>query len=177
MTDSITLLNDVVLDYKTRRPKDCIDASRIINRLYLGSYDNAATCKDGLVNYKITHILTIGYDMPNEFPKDFIYHLIKLQDNALEDISSYFTECFEFIDNALASNNNNRILVHCFAGISRSATIVVAYLMHSMGLSYVESCECVRKARHWINPNSGFRKQLVHLSMNHGLGDEKEAEK
>lgn len=121
--DVITLFG-VILDYKTQRPKDCIDASKIIDRLYLGSYDNAATCKEGLIKYEITHILTIGFEMPNEFPQDFKYHLVKLQDSASADIASHFDECFKFIDDALA-DQKNRVLVHCFAGISRSATIVI----------------------------------------------------
>lgn len=52
------------------------------------------------------------------------------------------------------------VLVHCFAGVSRSATIVIAYLMQEFGMGYTEATQYVRKQRYFINPNEGFKKQL-----------------
>ena len=50
--------------------------------------------------------------------------------------------------------------MHCFAGVSRSATIVIAYLMQELGMSLVDAMQHVRKQRYFINPNDGFRRQL-----------------
>jgi len=55
------------------------------------------------------------------------------------------------------------VLVHCFAGVSRSATIVLAYLMQEHGMSYTEAMKFVKAARWFINPNEGFRKQLLQF--------------
>ena len=45
-------------------------------------------------------------------------------------------------------------------GVSRSATIVIAYLMTITDLSYIECINAVRAARSVVDPNPGFRKQL-----------------
>jgi len=53
------------------------------------------------------------------------------------------------------------VLVHCRAGVSRSATIVVAYVMKSKGWTLKESLSFVKKQRAIISPNHGFLSQLV----------------
>jgi protein-tyrosine phosphatase len=53
-----------------------------------------------------------------------------------------------------------KILVHCLAGVSRSATIVIAYLMKTQNLPFEQAYEVVRQKREFANPNQGFRKQL-----------------
>lgn len=54
------------------------------------------------------------------------------------------------------------VLIHCIMGISRSATIAIAYLMIKKGLRAKEAVEKVKKARD-IRPNDGFLKQLAQL--------------
>jgi protein-tyrosine phosphatase len=53
------------------------------------------------------------------------------------------------------------VLVHCFKGISRSASVVIAYVMRDMKLSYHEDTKIVKQGRSCIWPNSGF---VEHLS-------------
>ena len=55
---------------------------------------------------------------------------------------------------------DDKVFVHCFAGISRSATLVIAYFMWKDKKTYKESYEFVRKGR-YIGPNIGFRRQLL----------------
>lgn len=50
--------------------------------------------------------------------------------------------------------------MHCYAGVSRSATIVIAYLMQEHGMSYSDAMQHVKKQRYFICPNDGFRRQL-----------------
>jgi len=57
--------------------------------------------------------------------------VIPVSDSPIENISQYFNETNQFIDEALKIENNN-VLVHCHAGVSRSATICIAYLMYKM---------------------------------------------
>jgi protein-tyrosine phosphatase len=57
--------------------------------------------------------------------------------------------------------SGGRVFVHCFAGVSRSATIVIAYLMKEHGLSFNSAIKFVKSKRPQINPNDGFRKQLM----------------
>ena len=53
-------------------------------------------------------------------------------------------------------------MVHCYAGVSRSSTIVISYLMKKLGWPYKKTVEHVRKQRWVCNPNPGFVKQLKH---------------
>ena len=61
------------------------------------------------------------------------YHLIvNAQDTAMFNIGEYMGQAIEFIRRCLKTTN---VLVHCMAGISRSATLVIAYLMTDKGMS------------------------------------------
>lgn len=155
--------------------KDVIDACCITPRVYLGSFRKGAKQFDGLKLLGITHILTVGNDMsPASFPTDFSYKIIKIDDHPDQDISKYFAECLTFLGEAIKENVTNKILIHCMAGISRSATITIAFLMNNYRLSYVEAIERVRQRRWWIHPNRGFRKHLYNFSRQIQLDDDKE---
>lgn len=83
---------------------------------------------------------------------------IKASDCASQDIQQYFQECIEFIHKARLNGGN--VLVHCLAGVSRSTTIVIAYVMTVTELSWVDAMNAVRGARKVTNPNFGFQRQL-----------------
>lgn len=61
------------------------------------------------------------------------HKIVEVEDDDDEFIRKYFEECITFIDDARKRGN---ILVHCQAGVSRSPTIVIAYLMHRRGWNY-----------------------------------------
>jgi dual specificity MAP kinase phosphatase len=58
------------------------------------------------------------------------YHYIPAEDHEDYDISQFFATTFDFIEKARRETN---VLVHCMAGISRSATVTAAYLMMKFG--------------------------------------------
>ncbi|EFC40883.1 predicted protein [Naegleria gruberi] len=62
------------------------------------------------------------------------YMKVEIDDNAYQDISKHFDATFEFISNSI-ENEGKAVLVHCQAGISRSSTIVIAYLMRKLDIS------------------------------------------
>lgn len=146
-------LVDLVADY---------NIDEIIPRLFL-SGDDSATHKTTLESKKITHILNLTSNVPNMFEDEIIYKKILMYDLPSQDISAYFKESYEFISEAL-KNENNFVLVHCNAGISRSASFVIAYLMQArMFNSYMEAFLYVKTKRSQICPNYGFRNQLMLL--------------
>ncbi|KAF8155595.1 hypothetical protein B0H34DRAFT_659598 [Crassisporium funariophilum] len=88
----------------------------------------------------------------------FIRHQIQLDDTEDADILMHFLPSIQFIQAELAKGRG--VLVHCQAGISRSSTIVAAYLMYSKQLDPETALELLRKARPSIEPNQGFLQQL-----------------
>lgn len=133
---------------------------KIEEGLYLGSL-GAANNKSALKNLNITHVLTVAGSLPPPYPKDFTYKIIDIADREDVNISRYFDECFEFIEEAKRAGGS--VLVHCFVGRSRSVTIVVSYLMKKHGISLSEALEHVKKQRPMASPNSGFMSLLRDL--------------
>ncbi|KAI3469517.1 hypothetical protein Pfo_026180 [Paulownia fortunei] len=125
--------------------------------LYLGSL-GAANNRSALKSLNVTHILTIANTLAPAHPHDFIYKIIQVPDREDVTISQYFDECFAFIEEARATGGG--VLVHCFAGRSRSVTVVVAYLMFKNGMSLSEALEYVKTKRPVASPNSGFLLRL-----------------
>jgi protein-tyrosine phosphatase len=67
---------------------------------------------------------------------------------------------FQFISYHLKKNNN--VVVNCQAGISRSATVIIGYLMHTKKMSYDKAFNYVRRRRPIVNPNKGFSNMLKY---------------
>jgi len=87
---------------------------------------------------------------------------LNIVDDEDADIYSLFQQCFDFIEKARQSNH--RVLVHCFQGVSRSATIILAYLLQSKAYSNLEDAIAdVKFKRPLIRPNDGFKSQLKKL--------------
>ena len=73
----------------------------------------------------------------------------------------FFEKAISFIKDA--KEKQERVLVHCFAGISRSASVTIAFIMHEMRVSMLEAHDFVRERRVCICPNAGFVKQLLQF--------------
>jgi len=80
----------------------------------------------------------------------------------------YFSKCIDFISKHRKSGN---VFVHCMAGISRSATIVIAYLMkmkkcsmiHVILSNLIQALNKVKRRRNIVNPNKGFLQQMAEF--------------
>jgi len=83
------------------------------------------------------------------------YHEIFIQDEESENIGRYFERCYRLI--SAVEKNNGTVFVHCRGGVSRSASIVVAYLMRSRKISMLEAQDQVFDERPIIEPNFGFQ--------------------
>ena len=87
--------------------------------------------------------------------------VLEVDDNESEALSPYFIQAINFINEARAAGG--KTLVHCFAGVSRSATVVVAYVMQTQQLGARDALAYVQKKRPCANPNYNFRNQLVRF--------------
>ena len=86
---------------------------------------------------------------------------IKCRDHPTQDLLSHMTHACEFIDRILDSKR--KVLVHCAMGVSRSATMVIAYLMRKhkkLGPDMVLAQ--VKAKRAVVKPNEGFMEQLLY---------------
>lgn len=107
----------------------------------------------------ITHIITAIIGISPASPKKYNYKIVELLDNYNEKIIDQFDETNEFIGKAL-ENKNNKVLIHCMVGASRSATIAAAYIMSVTGASDDEVIKYMKMKRDAINPNSNFLSYL-----------------
>ncbi|KAG5829974.1 dual specificity protein phosphatase 19a [Anguilla rostrata] len=125
--------------------------------LLLASQD-AAQDFGTLRKFKVSHILNVAYGVENAFTDLFIYKTLSILDLPDTVITSYFDECFQFINQA--ESEKGVVLVHCNAGVSRSAAVVIGYLMSKEGLAFDDAFAAVKVARPAICPNPGFLEQL-----------------
>ena len=86
----------------------------------------------------------------------------QINDTAREEIQEYFLQTSDWINSALTQGKSTRVLVNCWQGASRSATIVLAYLLRFTELSLSEAVKTVRQCRD-IRPNRGFLQQLIQF--------------
>lgn len=128
--------------------------------LYLGNL-TAATDVDWLRETKISHILTVdSCPLPRKIQllPDVTLKYIQITDMPREDFLTYFEDSYQFIDYALAGGG--KVLVHCYFGVSRSATLVIAYIMKKHDTSFATAFEIVKSKRRFVGPNPGFLAQL-----------------
>ncbi|XP_044497928.1 dual specificity protein phosphatase 1B isoform X1 [Mangifera indica] len=131
--------------------------------LFLGSIGDANN-KDALKSSNVTHVLTVANLGKPPFPNDFVYKVVEVMDREDTNLMLYFDECFNFIDEAKRLGGG--VLVHCFMGISRSVTIVVAYLMKKHGMRLSQALAHVKCRRPQAAPNYGFISQLQQFEQN-----------
>lgn len=124
-----------------------------------GSFLNSNPQLSPILGY--THVLNIASEIsPNWLLLLMLkkYKKIPADDNYSYNIRIIFEEAFQMIDEA--RQKNGKILVHCAMGISRSATIVIAYLMSRYKMSLNSAYNYVKSIRPEINPNRYFMKKL-----------------
>jgi len=135
--------------------------------LFLGA-DAVARDAAVLREAGVSHIVNCaGLVCANHHEDSFAYLRLNLLDSTREDISATFYDALEFIHAAVEAKS--KVFVHCQHGVSRSATIVIAYLMWSQSLHYEEVLDIVREKRPTINPNIGFACALLQWGSTLGL--------
>ncbi|XP_054574228.1 dual specificity protein phosphatase 9 [Eptesicus fuscus] len=133
---------------------------QILPNLYLGCARDSANV-ESLAKLGIRYILNVTPNLPNLFEKngDFHYKQIPISDHWSQNLSQFFPEAIAFIDEALGQNCG--VLVHCLAGVSRSVTVTVAYLMQKLHLSLNDAYDLVKRKKSNISPNFNFMGQLL----------------
>ena len=127
---------------------------KITDKIYLGDCFGAED-EGKLKLNNIKRVLSCcGRLSPKYKDSSIIQKIIELEDSPQTNIIKYFKDSIKFIE------ESNKVFVHCFAGVSRSATLVIAYLMWKNHKPFKETREFVNEHR-WIGPNLGFKQQLL----------------
>ncbi|XP_028840537.1 uncharacterized protein LOC114793068 [Denticeps clupeoides] len=136
--------------------------SPILPFLLLGNERDAQDL-DLLLRLNISYVVNVTTHLP-------LYHLdtglvrykrLPATDNSKQNLRQYFEEVFEFIEEAHQCGRG--VLVHCQAGVSRSATIVIAYLMKHTLMTMMDAYKYVRSRRPVVSPNLNFMGQLLEF--------------
>lgn len=106
----------------------------------------------------ITHILIAANEQQPQFPTHFTYQSFPLEDTTAQKLGPYLVPACQYIDKALAEGGT--VLVHCRAGVSRSASIVVAYVMKAGQMSLKETITMMQGKGACIGPNPSFLNEL-----------------
>jgi len=123
--------------------------------LYFGTYDTASR-QDLLKTLNISHILNTVPNCQALYKNTFTYHTVS---NAPPD----FEECFQFLD--MVHKEQNRVLVYCMSGQTRSPTVVIGYLMKHRGWRLAEAYKWVKDKRPSIQISEGDTKRLMELEV------------
>ena len=136
--------------------------SEICERLYLGS-DIVARDLPKLQAHSISHVLNAaGTACANYHEDQLTYMTLQLYDSPSQELSPVLYSALDFIDTALGAGGS--VFVHCQQGVSRSASIVIAYVMWKRQLSFIEAHAFVKERRGVAEPNAGFICALLELA-------------
>lgn len=158
--------------FGTRYPPT-LPPTEVIPRLYLSDI-SAAESSSTLRALGITHIVSAMFGLvalPHGVPVQQLQ--IPLQDNPFAELAEHLPRSTAFIADALR-DPHARVLVHCVQGISRSTSVVCAYLIAHYGWTPAQAVHYVKSKRSLADPNPGFVSQLgeyaASLRGGHGGG-------
>lgn len=144
-------------------------ATEITKKILLGSEQDAKSVhlyKDGAITQVLSIMSCDQFELPREVRSNVKHLHIKLNDTSGDDILQHFQQAISFIK----SNKSGSTLIHCRAGISRSSTIVMAFLMYSNNWSLNQAFTFVKDKRKCVAPNFGFLGQLQKFEEQLGTG-------
>ncbi|KAK9728961.1 DEK C terminal domain [Popillia japonica] len=131
--------------------------TEIFDHVYLGSEWNASNYEE-LQRNGVGHILNVTREIDNFFPGNFDYLNVRVYDDEKTDLLKHWDDTFKYISKA--RQQGSKVLVHCKMGISRSASVVIAYAMKAYNWEFKRALQHVKEKRSCIKPNTSFLAQL-----------------
>ncbi|XP_073775147.1 dual specificity protein phosphatase 13A-like isoform X4 [Danio rerio] len=154
--------------YSGRRSGNHVD--EVWENLYLG---DMSVANDRYILWKlgITHVLNAAHGSTHSlgsahfYGSSVHYYGVPAEDSPSFNLSVFFQPCADYIQQVL-STPGGRVFVHCAVGVSRSASLVLAFFILHHHLSLLDAIRTVQQHR-WIFPNRGFLRQLQALEDKH----------
>jgi atypical dual specificity phosphatase len=148
------------------KPNDLhFQISRILDHLYMGSADISQNLEI-LQSRNITRVINCTEELPTHYPEVLKYIRIPVPDEQKSKIDQFFDESAAFIHELKPSADQEvpeACFVHCSAGISRSASIVLSYLIQHEEMTLVQAWKHTSERRPVVSPNVSFMEQLSQL--------------
>jgi hypothetical protein len=135
--------------------------SLIIPGVYLGSEKSSDPETLDRLSIDVVVRLRTSIEAVTDPRPERIYHLIRLEDSANGNIQEACDICIRAVQNAIEERKN--VLVHCQAGISRSASVMIAFIMQHFQVSVMKAWWTVLRQRPIISPNVAFSKYLASI--------------
>ena len=133
------------------------EIAKVTNELYIGGLSSVKL--ENLLKLRISHIINCTIEVKNIEEQGIITTKTMIDDSPTANLQAEFDRVADLIEDV--KKRSGRVLVHCVAGVSRSASLCLAYLMKYHGMTLLEAHSLLKKARPIIRPNLGFWKQLV----------------
>lgn len=140
------------------------DADEIVEGIFLGNSD-AARSAAWVAEARVGAIVNCADDVEPVAHDGVFLQRFPLQDTTRADVLPHLDAAADAMRTAVLEGR--RALVHCSAGASRSATVLLAYLLRDRGLSLLEAFRLVRARRPIVYPNKGFLRALRAFEERH----------
>lgn len=140
------------------------ELSQITDNIWLGN-ERDAKDYELLHGLGIKNVLNVTGNIPNYFEHEMCmnYHRLTATDSHDQNLLQHFNAGSDFINEVC--KRNEKVLVHCWAGVSRSPTIILSYFIRFKGLTVKEALGIVQCRRNIVAPNLNFMGQLERYAM------------
>ncbi|XP_021745822.1 dual specificity protein phosphatase 12-like [Chenopodium quinoa] len=152
ITHVLSMLSSSSISFFSEWRSSLVIPAKEIRRVFAGDSEFVDGSKSALSPEKeVYNMEYAGKDLK------IVRMAVPLKDTEDENLLDYLDVCLDFIEDG---RKNGAVLVHCFAGVSRSAAIITAYLMRSEQLSQEAALESLRQCCEFVSPNDNFLEQL-----------------
>lgn len=148
---------EVMLKQRPEYDPPCLVAPGI----YLGGV-GAARELQRLQDLGVTHVVNASPIVPCFHRKALHYQTVDIYDDGDDDIKEHLQKTSVYISKVIRKGGS--VLVHCYAGQSRSSALVMAHLIRTRCISVEDALQCVRAVRQSAEPNAGFIRQLKEFA-------------
>jgi hypothetical protein len=151
--------------YDDSGPISEANITQITPFLFLGD-KRVAQDKEYLKEKGLCHVVNATSEIRNYFESEapFRYFQCPVADTEVAKLSPFLPGAVKFIQDAI--DHGHHVLVHCRQGVSRSATVIIAYLMKYQRLKLSDAYSQVRMKRAQAKPNANFLGQLALFEKN-----------
>jgi protein-tyrosine phosphatase len=141
--------------------------TEIIPGIFLGNAYNANNAQT-LESYKISSIINVSMEIPNSFDSKYVYYRIPIMDDNHHHIIDYIPDLLRFFDETRI-DPEHALLIHCYMGSSRSASIVLLYLIMKCNYTFDAALTLIKAKRPIVNINTNFLEDIKTYIAQNGV--------